>query len=160
MKKKLALVAAAGLILWLVAVVGANRGNAPDFQLVDLDGRRAQLNDFRGRAVVMKFWSLGCPACIRALPELAAAAEQLGDAAVVILVNVMDDPEIVRRAVDRYQITMRVLLDVDGTVTRRYQVRGLPTYAFISPAGRLVDSIPGRLDAETLIMMTRRALER
>jgi len=160
MKKKLALAAVVALALWAMLVVRGDRGNAYDFRLVGLDGSPARLADFRGRAVVMKFWTLGCPACIRALPELEQAARQFGDGVTTVLVNVMDDPGVVRRAVDYYQINLRVLLDTDGAVARRYRVRGFPTYVFISPTGRQVEIIPGRLTAQDLTMLTRRALAR
>ena len=32
---------------------------APDFSLMDLDGNKVQLSDFRGRPVVLTFWAYG-----------------------------------------------------------------------------------------------------
>lgn len=157
MKKKLALAVVVGLALWAGLVVRADQGSAYDFRLVGLDGSPVRLADLRGQVVVLKFWTLGCPACIRALPELKQAVRQFGDGVTTLLVNVMDDPAVVRRAVDHYQINLRVLLDTDGAVARRYRVRGFPTYVFISPTGQLVEAIPGRLTAQDLATLARRA---
>lgn len=160
MKKKLALAVVVALALWGVLVVRAEPGNAYDFRLVGLDGSPVRLQDFRGQTVVLKFWALGCPACIRALPDLEQAAREFGAGATILLVNVMDNPGVVRRAVDHYQINLPVLLDTDAAVARRYRVRGFPTYVFISPTGRLVEAIPGRLTAQDLTTLVRRARER
>jgi peroxiredoxin len=160
MKKKLALAVVVALALWGVLVVRAEQGNAYDFRLVGLDGSPVRLQDFRGQAVVLKFWALGCPACIRALPDLEQAAREFGAGVTILLVNVMDNPGVVRRAVDHYQINLPVLLDTDAAVARRYRVRGFPTYVFISPTGRLVEAIPGRLTAQDLTALVRRARER
>jgi peroxiredoxin len=34
---------------------------APDFELPDLEGRRHRLSDYRGRIVIINFWSCECP---------------------------------------------------------------------------------------------------
>ncbi len=34
---------------------------APDFELPDLEGHRRRLSDYRGRIVILNFWSCECP---------------------------------------------------------------------------------------------------
>ena len=36
---------------------------APDFKMVYLDGKEVDLEDFRGKTVVLYFWSTWCPTC-------------------------------------------------------------------------------------------------
>ncbi|MEW6161038.1 MAG: TlpA disulfide reductase family protein, partial [Verrucomicrobiota bacterium] len=45
---------------------------AGDFSLPDLDGRRVRLSDYRGKVVVINFWTTWCTACLREMPELIA----------------------------------------------------------------------------------------
>jgi thiol-disulfide isomerase/thioredoxin len=45
---------------------------APDFSLENLDGRRIRLTDFRGKVVLINFWTTWCTAC---LPEMRALSD-------------------------------------------------------------------------------------
>jgi thiol-disulfide isomerase/thioredoxin len=38
---------------------------APEFELTDIDGRRHKLSDYRGRVVIVNFWSCECPHVVR-----------------------------------------------------------------------------------------------
>ncbi|RME92603.1 MAG: TlpA family protein disulfide reductase [Verrucomicrobia bacterium] len=51
---------------------------APDFTLPDLDGRPVRLRDFRGRVVLLNFWTTWCTACQEEMPALNALHERLG----------------------------------------------------------------------------------
>jgi peroxiredoxin len=55
---------------------GRNR-IAPDFTLRDKDGRPVRLSDFRGRTVVLHFWSSTCPPCIDELQRSLPAFDEL-----------------------------------------------------------------------------------
>lgn len=43
---------------------------APDFELPTLDGRPIRLRDFRGRVVLLNFWTTWCTACLGETPTL------------------------------------------------------------------------------------------
>ena len=43
-----------------------------DFQLRDLGGNRTRLSDFRGKVVLINFWTTWCPACMSEIPDLVA----------------------------------------------------------------------------------------
>ncbi len=45
---------------------------APKFVATALDGKQIALENFRGRIVLLSFWSLSCGACFKELPELNA----------------------------------------------------------------------------------------
>ena len=66
--------------------------------LLDLDGNRKTLDDFRGKVLLINFWASWCPPCIREMPELEALA---GDMATqpfrVVMVNVEEPPGVMRR---------------------------------------------------------------
>lgn len=57
---------------------------APDFQLTALDGSTVRLRDFRGKPVLINFWSTWCAPCIREMPGLVATAQAVGSDAVVL----------------------------------------------------------------------------
>lgn len=60
---------------------------ARDFTLSTLDGRPFRLTDYRGRIVLINFWTTWCPACVSEIPELIALQKQHGDHLVVVGVS-------------------------------------------------------------------------
>jgi thiol-disulfide isomerase/thioredoxin len=48
---------------------------AGDFQLRALDGRMVRLSDYRGKVVLLNFWTTWCPACVGEMPALNALQE-------------------------------------------------------------------------------------
>jgi protein SCO1/2 len=74
-------------------ITGADFGR--DFRLIDHHGRARQLADFRGKAVVMFFGFMQCPAaCPTTLAEISAALKRLGaDSGRVQVLFVTVDPE-------------------------------------------------------------------
>lgn len=67
---------------------GRNR-TAPDFTLRDKDGRAVRLSDYRGRTVVLHFWSRTCPPCIdelqRSLPAFDELVQGRSDVALILV---------------------------------------------------------------------------
>ena len=50
---------------------------APDFELSTLDGTTKKLSDYRGKVVILNFWTKTCRPCLEEMPSLAAFAEVL-----------------------------------------------------------------------------------
>jgi peroxiredoxin len=55
---------------------GRNR-LAPDFELPSLDGRMVRLSDYRGKVVILNFWTKTCTPCLREMPSLNQLARVL-----------------------------------------------------------------------------------
>jgi len=60
---------------------------APDFQLRTLDGKPVRLSDFRGKVVLMNFWTTWCTACVGEIPALVALQKKHGANLVIIGVS-------------------------------------------------------------------------
>ena len=54
------------------AYAGRQAVPALDFQLRALDGRKIRLSEFRGKVVLVNFWTTWCPACLSEMPALIA----------------------------------------------------------------------------------------
>jgi peroxiredoxin len=50
---------------------------APDFELPTLDGKTKKLSDYRGKIVVLNFWTKTCRPCLEEMPSLADFARVL-----------------------------------------------------------------------------------
>jgi len=60
---------------------------AGDFSLRALDGRRVRLSDFRGKVVLINFWTTWCSACVSEMPELIALQKEHADGLVILGVS-------------------------------------------------------------------------
>jgi peroxiredoxin len=110
---------------------------APDFKLVDLDGNQFRLSDYSGRPVLINFWSTWCGPCEIEMPIIEAAFQaHRSDGLAVLAIAVDDNPDSVRRFFSERELTFLPLLD-DGSVSRAYQVFGLPTSYFVAADGKI-----------------------
>ena len=55
-----------------------------DSDLFDLDGNVHHLADFKGKFILLDFWSSGCGPCIMALPEMREIHEQYKDRLTIV----------------------------------------------------------------------------
>ncbi len=107
-----------------------------DFTLDDVSGQRIKLSDLRGHPVVINFWATWCPPCRQELPALQSAYQRLRDKGVILLgVDLKENAETIQNFTTQFGLTYPLLLDRDGAVSERYQVRGIPTTVFLDADG-------------------------
>jgi thiol-disulfide isomerase/thioredoxin len=116
----------------------------PPLDLVDLAGKRWRLEELTGQVVVLNFWATWCEPCRIEMPSLEAmAARRRADRVVVAAVNYREAPEAIRGFLERAPFRPPILLDRDGEVGRRYQLRSLPTSFVIDRKGVIREVILG-----------------
>jgi peroxiredoxin len=69
---------------------GADK-KAPDFALKDMNGATVSLSSYRGKVVVLNFWTKTCGPCLEEMPELADLARILASRSDVALLAVSTD---------------------------------------------------------------------
>jgi peroxiredoxin len=104
---------------------------APDFELTDLDGSLHRLSDFRGRIVVVNFWSAECPWSERADGELLAELGELAEPVVLLSItsNANETDEMLRQAFSHRHIPI-LLLDPGARVADMFEAQTTP-HAFV-----------------------------
>lgn len=111
------------------------------------DGTPVRLVDYRGKVVLLNFWSGGCGPCIAEMPALDAVYRANRDRGFTVLALNMGEPDAaVERAAERLGVSFPVLLDGLKITTDRYRVIGAPTSFLIDGEGRLVEKIIGPVD--------------
>lgn len=110
---------------------------APDFSASDLESRPVVLSDFRGHSsVIVDFWATWCAPCLRSMPALQEIADELGESGLeVIGVNLGEDPEHVRRFVERSNYTFRIVADTDSAIGDRFGVTAIPAQIVVGKDG-------------------------
>ena len=109
---------------------------APDFITTSLNGETRQLSDYKGRVVVLKFWSPNCVHCRAEAPAVARAYEAL-DKDVVFLTVALGSTEDIQAFVEENNTAYPVLLDESQTIAADYKVPGFPFTYVISPEGKV-----------------------
>lgn len=66
---------------------------APPITLHTLDGKSIDLNDLRGKVVIVTFWATWCDPCREELPLLSHYAQAHANEGLVVLGFSLDDPE-------------------------------------------------------------------
>jgi peroxiredoxin len=102
---------------------------APDFELIDTDGNTHRLSDYRGKTVIINFWTTWCPPCREEIPSMNRAYEVLADENVEILAINMVTAD--------YPADFPLLLDREGAVIAEWPVKGLPTTYVVAPDGSI-----------------------
>jgi len=113
---------------------------APDFTLEDMDGESYELQDYRGKVVLVNFWATWCPPCRKEMPALEALYKKLGDESFAVLaVNQWEDPDHVFAYTGELNVfpTFPILFDPESKISAAYGVKGLPTSFLIDTKGRL-----------------------
>jgi peroxiredoxin len=117
---------------------------APELGLTALDGMEVKLESLRGRVVLVNFWASWCGPCEKEMADLQRLYDEERDRGFVV-VGVNEGEESGRAAgfLSRFGITFPNVIDSDGSVTRRYQVFGLPNSYFIDVEGVVRARIAG-----------------
>ena len=109
---------------------------APDFELRGLDGRLCRLSDYRGRIVIVTFWSVDCPHVVRADASLRTAMNRWGDDVVLLMVasNANESPSAMENAA-RERGPLTVLIDAKQEAADAYAAQVTPEAFVIDRAG-------------------------
>jgi thiol-disulfide isomerase/thioredoxin/sugar lactone lactonase YvrE len=107
-----------------------------------------QLEDLRGKIVLLDFWTYGCINCIHIIPDLKRLEAEYAEELVVVGVHSAKfdnegQTENIRRIVRRYEVEHPVLNDNAFLTWRAYDVRAWPTVVVIDPFGKYVGSLSG-----------------
>jgi len=129
---------------------------AGDFALKDLTGRAVHLSDYKGKTVLLNFWTTWCTACQEETPRLVELQKLHPELAILSIsldgakldddddsgIKISDDDATtVRKKIERIVktrgINYEILLDPEGKVGMRFNGNELPTNVFIDAEGRV-----------------------
>ncbi|MGW7103063.1 NHL domain-containing thioredoxin family protein [Streptomyces sp. NPDC054838] len=118
-------------------------------------GKELTLADFRGRVLILDFWTFCCINCLHVLDELRELEEKHRDTVVIVGVH---SPKFAHEAehaavvdaVERYEVHHPVLHDPELATWKQYAVRAWPTLVVIDPEGYVVAQHAGEGHAHAI----------
>ncbi len=122
---------------------------APDFTATDLAGNIFTLSAFKGKPVVLRFWSTDCKYCRADTPIFNEYFNRYKEKGlIVVYINRGSDEAMVRGFVDDLDIPFPVIIDSDQAIARRYNIRLDPQTIVISPEQTIIAAILGGVSKE------------
>ena len=100
---------------------------APDFSLVDLQGKTWTLSELKGQVVFVNFWATWCPPCREEMPAMQRLYSMLPkDKFKMLAILNKDDPAVADTFAANLGITMPILNDQADRIGPKYGLTGLP----------------------------------
>jgi thiol-disulfide isomerase/thioredoxin len=137
------------------AVTEIDNGDLGKGRMLDSDGNVRAFSDFRGGVILLNFWASWCVECLAEFPTLVNLQRQFpADELQVVSVLEDDDPENLKQlSISATELGFPILIDSEGVLKRRYNIRGLPT-TMVLDCGRkplkLTDPLQG-VEAEKIV---------
>jgi peroxiredoxin len=115
---------------------------APNFTVTDLEGKKHQLSDYRGKNVLIVFWTTWCPPCRLEMPHLIELQKTIDEDEFAVLAISNEERDLVKKVVDQVGINYTVLLEKDDMpdpfgVMRIFRTTGIPCGFYIDPVGKI-----------------------
>jgi thiol-disulfide isomerase/thioredoxin len=142
---------------------------APAFTLVDLDGKKVSLSDYKGKAVLLNFWATWCGPCKLEIPWIVKLRDQYKSQGFEVLGiesdNVDPDPKAmaaykagVVKSATALGVNYPILLNGDSISEPYGGLDGLPNSFYVDRNGVVTAQIIGLADRDEIEANIKKAL--
>lgn len=126
--------------------------DAPDFEVVDLEGNIHRLSDYKGQGVVLNFWGTWCEPCKREFPAIERQYKAFEEQGVhVLALNIAQSNLEVKNYVKNMGMTFPVAIDKTKSVMTAYNVTILPATILINSDGKVEQIITGEMSESQIV---------
>jgi len=110
----------------------------PPLKLTDLQGKTHDLNDYKGKVVLVQFWATYCGPCRKEMPSMNKMIKKMGDTPFKILAVDMGETKAeVMQFVNEVKPEFSILMDESGKSIADWRVFAAPSNFIIGPAGKI-----------------------
>lgn len=122
---------------------------APAFTLVDLNGKKVSLADYKGKPVFLNFWATWCEPCKLEMPWLEDFSKKYADQGLVVLGVSTDDggKDLVAKTVKKLGVTYPILLKNDK-IEDQYDLEFMPQSFYVDKTGKVLIATAGISDGQ------------
>ncbi|HEX9252187.1 MAG TPA: TlpA disulfide reductase family protein [Ignavibacteriaceae bacterium] len=125
---------------------------APNFKLVNLDGKYVELNKEAGNGpILLSFWATWCKPCLEEMAEYNKIYEQYKDKGFSLLAISTDNEKSVAKVkpyIKSKGYNFSVLFDTNSEVARKYYAQQMPYTIIIDKSGNIVYSHLGYMKGD------------
>ena len=131
-----------------------DKNTAPDFTVLDVNGKKTRLSDNFGKPIVINFWATWCPPCKRELPDFDKLCTEYGDKVVFMMVNLTDGRrdtvDGTKKFISKNGYTFPVYFDTEYNGADAYNVSSIPQTTFIDANGNVYTTRIGAMNETVL----------
>ena len=128
-------------------VPATQRQWAPDFTVVDLQGKPVKLKALKGRVILLDFWAIACGGCKLELPWYVGFDQRYRSRGLSLIGLDMygESPDAVRSFATAHQMQYPIAVGTDA-IGDLYHLREMPLTILIDRQGRIAVSHSGVVD--------------
>ncbi|HME10076.1 MAG TPA: TlpA disulfide reductase family protein [Bryobacteraceae bacterium] len=117
---------------------------APELAVVDLQGNPLTLADFKGKTVLLDFWTTWCGPCRADGPAIEKLYKKYGGKELMIVgISVSEERGVVEKFLKEHPHSYPIALTTENDIPRAYQVSAFPTYMIIAQDGTFSAAVEG-----------------
>ena len=112
--------------------------------LKDMNGNHVSLADFKGKIVVLNFWTTWCPTCRIEMPSMEKLHQKLKNKDfAMVTINLQESASRVKGFFKGLKLSFTALLDTTGEVGASFGIRAIPTTYILDKTGRIIGQANG-----------------
>jgi cytochrome c biogenesis protein CcmG, thiol:disulfide interchange protein DsbE len=124
-------------------------GTAPTLVFTTFEGETISLDDLKGKGVVVNFWASWCDPCRDEAVLLEQTWRREKDNGIIFLgLDYLDQEPAALAYLEEFDVTYPNGPDLRSEIARRYGIKGVPETFFISPEGKIVETIIGPITGQ------------
>jgi len=122
-------------------------GQAPDFSIPDLQGKKITLASYRGKVVLLDFWATWCAPCLEEIPHFVDMQQKLGPQGFqAIGISMDDEAKPVQKFYAEHGLNYPVALGTTELTQSYGGILGLPVTFVINRNGTIRKKFVGATD--------------
>ncbi|MGR9071800.1 MAG: TlpA family protein disulfide reductase [Gammaproteobacteria bacterium] len=126
----------------------------PQLSLPDLSGNQRNLDEWRGKVLVVNFWATWCPPCRKEIPEFISLQQELGSKGLQFVGIAIEEKEPVEEYLTFTDINYPILIggDAGAALSSRFgnRIGAVPFTLIADRQGLIVHRHPGEMSRSQL----------
>jgi thiol-disulfide isomerase/thioredoxin len=152
--RKNPLAAIVAVALCACVAVAANtkqKEAAPHFNAKSTSGETFSNTSIKGKVVLLEFWTTWCGYCKEEAPFVEKISREFTDKDLIVLaINVGESKKTVKKYLERYPRTCRIVLTEDTNLAAMYAATAYPIYVVIDREGNIAGTQRGAAGEDAL----------
>ena len=135
---------------------------APDIHLNFINGQTVNVHSYKGKPLLVTFWSITCTFCLEEIPALTRLYNELNPHGLEIIGIAMsyDPPNRVIELSEKRKIPYSIALDINSDAETAFgNIRATPTSFLINSDGKIVQHNVGTMNIKKLRSKIKRLLQ-